>query len=220
MTVNEIKKWFYALKEDDFKDERKLLRKLQRKLEAINTKINELGNNAATTFVCALVAEKYTLVLNIGDSRAYMVNGSNFSQISVDDAEVNELYKMGLIETKDDMRFCKLSNTITSCLGYGSLNVMPNVAIIPNNEFDAILLFSDGVTDCLSDDQIYAVTKNTSPKKIAQKIVDKALHTVSKRAKKESDRLPFFDEIPAGKDNATAAVLLNKIKKGEHRDDR
>lgn len=218
--VNEIREWFNTLEEDDFKNEEFLINRLMRKLDAINTKINELKNGAATTLVCAIVADRETCILNIGDSRAYVLDGKKFIQKSTDDSWAQVFFNQGKIKTKDDMRFSESSSIITNSLGGGRVNVTPNVAWIGNNEYDAILLFSDGVTDCLSDDQIYAVTRWTSPRLLAQKIVRKALRTTSKRERKKTDKITFHEEIPAGKDNTTAAVLFNKRKKGETHDGR
>ena len=218
--VNEIREWFSTLEEDDFKNEKFLIRQLVRRLDLINSKINELKDGSATTFVCALVADRNTYIVNIGDSRAYVIDGKKFIQKSMDDSWAQEYYNNGAIETKDDMRFSKVSGQITNSLGGGRVNVTPNIDWVDNNKYDAILLFSDGVTDCLSDDQIFAITKWTSPRYIAQKIVKKALKTTSRRARKETDVVSFYDEIPAGKDNTTAAVLLNKRKKGEAHNER
>lgn len=218
--VNEIREWFNTLEEEDFKNEKYLITQLVRKLDFVNARVNELGNGAATTFVCAIVTENHTFIINIGDSRAYILDGKRFGQISIEDSLAQEYLNKGAIKTRDDMRFSKISNYVTNNLGGGRINVTPNIQQIDNDAYDAILLFSDGVTDCLSDDQIYAVTKWTSPRKLAQKLVKKALKTTSRRAKKKSDKVSFYDEIPAGKDNTTAAVLVNKRKKGESHDER
>ncbi|MBR2705165.1 MAG: serine/threonine-protein phosphatase [Clostridia bacterium] len=218
--VNEIREWFSSLEEDDFKNEKLLYERLCRKLDVINKKINDIGNGAATTFVCALVADKHTFVLNIGDSRAYMLDGRDFQQISTDDSYAQIYYNNGAIEDRDDMRFSKVSNMVTNSLGGGRVNITPNAVMVPNDAYDAILLFSDGVTDCLSDSQIFAVTKWTSPKRLAHAIVQKALRTESKREKKKTDTIAFYEKIEAGKDNTSAAVLINKRKKGDSHDER
>lgn len=217
--VNEIRDWFQALNEEEFINEKILIIKLSRELDSINTMIKEIGNGAATTFVCALVADKNTYIINIGDSRAYIIDGKNFEQISTDDSLAQIYFNNKAIETRDDMRFSTVSNKVTNSLGGDRLNITPNISCVPNDTYDAILLFSDGVTDCLSDDQIFAATKWTNPKKLAYKIVQKALKTTSRRPKKASDLVSFNEVIPAGKDNATAAVMINNRKKGEKRDD-
>ena len=214
LCVNSLREWFKSLTVEDFKEEELLIRRLQRKLDRINTDIRELGSSAETTLVAAIVADRHTYVLNIGDSRAYMISGKEFIQISSDDSLAQIYYNNGAIKTRDDMRFSMVSNVITNSLGGDRVNVTPNINVCPNDAYDAILLFSDGVTDCLSDDQIYAVSKKTSPKKLAQKIVEKALKTKSVRKAKRTDQITFTKVIKPGKDNTTAAVMLNKNKKG------
>ena len=76
---------------EDFKEEELLIRRLQRKLDRINTDIRELGNSAETTLVAAIVADRHTYVLNIGDSRAYMISGK----------ELYEKYKDYIDKKKD-----------------------------------------------------------------------------------------------------------------------
>ena len=80
-----------------------------------------------------------------------------------------------------------------------------------NNSYKSLMLFSDGVTDCLSDAQLMAITKSTSPKDLAKAIVDKALTTESKL--EDSKLGEWYNDydlvIPAGKDNTTAAVYHN-----------
>ena len=218
--VNEMKIWFDHLDPQIFRDKDLLYLELYRRLDIINKKINALGDGAETTFVCAIVADRYTWIVNIGDSRAYIVEGKRFQQISTDDSDAQAFYEHGLIEKKDDMRFAKISNRITNSLGGSRLNVTPNAVAIPNDSYDAILLFSDGVTDCLSDEQIFAVTRKTSAKRIAHKLVQKALRTVSTRKKKPNDQIAFYEEIQPGKDNTTAAVLLNDRREDGSHDER
>ena len=68
------------------------------------------------------------------------------------------MYEQGIIKHLEDMRFHKDSYKITQALS-GSV-VKPNFYRLENGTYDAIMLFSDGVTDCLSDDQIFAITRN------------------------------------------------------------
>ena len=70
------------------------------------------------------------------------------------------------------------------------------------------MLFSDGVTDCLSDSQLYAITRNTDPKYLAKAIVNNALTNESYRPDL-GDNADYRSHISAGKDNTTAAVYRN-----------
>lgn len=212
MTVTEIREWFNTLEVADFADEEVLITKLVQKLNSINKQICTTTYDAATTFVCAIIGKNNTVIVNVGDSRAYLVNGSKLKQISTDDSIAQILYENGNIKTRDDIRFHKRGNVITESIGQREV-VEPNVKIIPNNSYDAILLFSDGVTDCLSDNQIYAITNQTSHKELAKAIVNNALNTDSKRAKRgDKTDSAYYEEIKGGKDNTTAAVYINKTK--------
>lgn len=69
------------------------------------------------------------------------------------------------------------------------------------------MLFSDGVTDCLSDDQLFAITRNTDRTKLAESIVKSALRNVSIRPE-GLDPEKYREAIYGGKDNTTAAVFI------------
>ena len=77
-----------------------------------------------------------------------------------------------------------------------------------NDSYDKLLLLSDGVTDCLSDNQIMAITKNTPRDKIAAALVD-AANTIDSHRERKNDSA-YYDDILAGKDNTTAAVFTRR----------
>ena len=70
------------------------------------------------------------------------------------------------------------------------------------------MLFSDGVTDCLSDTKLLAITRDTLPKDLARRIVDEAITVKSVRPDLVGSS-EYYSEIAAGKDN-TSAVIYNK----------
>lgn len=65
---------------------------------------------------------------------------------------------------KDNLRFHRKSNVITNCIGDGTEIANVHFTTINNCDYRTLMLFSDGVTDCLSDDQILAITRNTDPR--------------------------------------------------------
>ena len=54
-------------------------------------------NGMGTTCVVALTIGKRAYIINVGDSRAYLMNDSGITQITEDHTYVNELYKHGEI---------------------------------------------------------------------------------------------------------------------------
>ena len=81
----------------------------------------------------------------------------------------------------------------------------PDIKIIDNSEYDSLLLFSDGVTDLLSDNTIQIVNNNTPKEEIADMLVKKAVFEQQYYIDKDKSVA-----LPTGKDNATAVVYVKK----------
>ena len=86
----------------------------------------------------------------------------------------------------------------------------PHTCIIRNSDYDLLLLFSDGVTDCLSDDDIVAVCKKSNRSELAKKIVEKAIRHDSIVPEEYINYTELNTYIPGGKDNTTAAIYVPK----------
>ena len=207
-TAKELACWFEKLNYNDDKKQNELLEKLKEKIIEIKVKISKEKDGRGSTLVCAIVGDDKTLVVSVGDSRAYITKGNQIHQITRDDSYVQMLYEKGYIVTKDDMRFHKRSNYIVNSLGADPDNFYINSYFIDNDSYDKLLLLSDGVTDCLSDNQIMAITKNTPRDKIAAALVD-AANTIDSHRERKNDSA-YYDDILAGKDNTTAAVFTRR----------
>lgn len=223
--IEELKKWFENLSFKQRLCYYTSTKNLQKDL------LNEITNNiqlklressfrsGGSTLVCALVGKNDTLIVNIGDSRAYKVKKNKLIQVSREDLVIAKYLKKGLIPNKDTLRFHKDSNFISKCLGIEyEKKVKPYATVLNNKEYDMLLLFSDGVTDCLSEKDIAIVCKNTNKKYLAQKIVERAIENDS--ILKDEYCLNYQDlntYIPGGKDNTTAAVIVNKRNNKEER---
>lgn len=197
-----ILSWFESLDKKYFDNIEELSKKLNLELNKINTEIAKKGDGRATTFVCGIIGNSKSLITSVGDSRAYVTKDNELFQISRDDSLVQDYFDNGLIDAKDDMRFHINSNFITQCLGMEG-EIYPNSYIL-KNKFDSLILVSDGISDCLSDSQIMAITTKTPIEEIARALVSNANSNTSYR------NLPperyYYEEIPGGKDNMTAAV--------------
>ena len=174
IVIQELKKWFYSLDITYFSRMENIKKFLDEKIIEISEKLQHNQNMGGSTMVSAIVGEKDTLVSNVGDSRAYIYQNKQLTQLSQDDSWIDSYF----IE-EEFKRFHIHNNVITQCIGD---NYPPKVhhQIISNQEYEKILLFSDGVTDCLSDEQILGICKTTDRKKLAHKLVEKALTTNTK----------------------------------------
>ncbi len=111
-----------------------------------------------TTLVAALVQGEEATILNVGDSRAYLFDGTRLHQLTEDHSYVEEMRRQGRI-TEADARTHPQKNLITRAVG-----VEPDV---DGDLFEArlapgeiLLLCSDGLTGMVEDDKIAQTLKD------------------------------------------------------------
>ena len=116
------------------------------------------------------------MVTNVGDSRAYIAKGGKLKQISREDTLTQKKIEEGKLPSKEIARFDVESNIITKSIGKDDGDTFePYVTVIPNESYDILLLVSDGVTDCLSDEDMIAICINTDKEKLARLMVEAAI---------------------------------------------
>ena len=210
--VDSLKDWFRAMpyekKKAYFQDISKIQDELTEKINEISQMIiEETNGEGKSTLSCALIGKKQSLIANIGDSRGYIILKGLLKQITHDDSFVQELFDMGIIPIKDLMRFHKKSNIVTKYVGNKeSEEVEPHFYTLNNNEYSMILLFSDGVTDCLSEKEIAVICQNSDREEVARRIVENSQRQTSKCPYNLGQQ--YYDEIKGGKDNSTAAAYI------------
>ncbi|MBR2000735.1 MAG: serine/threonine-protein phosphatase, partial [Firmicutes bacterium] len=127
----------------------------------------------ATTLVVAYINNDKGYVVNIGDSRAYLVRDHEIMQITHDHTYVNELLMQGSISEEEARRHPE-RNMITRAVG-GDPTVRPDFFRFDLEPGDVILLATDGLFGELEDDRICAmVSKETSMHKLAAELVEAA----------------------------------------------
>ena len=125
-----------------------------------------------TTLVAALVQGEEATILNVGDSRAYLFDGTRLHQLTEDHSYVEEMRRQGRI-TEADARTHPQKNLITRAVG-----VEPDV---DGDLFEArlapgeiLLLCSDGVSHTLTLRQIRE-TMALSPQACCDKLEEEIL---------------------------------------------
>lgn len=211
--VTDMQLWFESLDTSYFENMYGLEENLGQALQIISNELYEkYRGRAGATFVGAIIGKDETLISNVGDSRAYALDDTRLTQITEDHSYVNNLFMQGKIKNPEDMRFHVKNNAITQYIGGGT--IQPNFYTWQNIYYDSILLLSDGVTDCLSDSDILAITKYTDRTTLAKTIVESALKYDSISPKHLRSNPDYKERILAGKDNTTAAVFTKGIEKG------
>jgi len=152
-----------AAAETDHGDEvRDLLRRAVERANAVILQAAESKPECAgmgTTLVAARFYDNRVAVAHVGDSRMYRLHDGRFEQITCDHSLVQELVAKGFY-TLDEAKEKVKSNVITRAVGVEEW-VAPDVQEVEATPGDLFLLCSDGLTDMVSDTDIYQhLTKN------------------------------------------------------------
>ena len=213
--ITELKKWFEEIEIDPNKVDTSTLRmSMAEKIKEISAKvIAEFGNNCGATLTGAIIGNKDAVVVNVGDSRTYLVKDGNLRQVTVDHSDAQKMYEkrfkyMYPGMTPDEMRFWAYSNVINKCIGSDVAKSVPDFFHLNKEDFDRLILCSDGVSDCLSYKQISTFAKMYSGEKLATGLVNGALTNDSHPDRQYG--IGFKDTIKGGKDNTTVAVVEDK----------
>ena len=114
--------------------------------------INSALKGMGPTLVAAAVTEKFFMIANVGDSRAYAVEDQEIKQITRDHSYVQYLVEQGLIDDTDARNHPR-KNEITRALGAGE-DVEVDIFVGEYKKGSYLLLCSDGLTNMISDEDI------------------------------------------------------------------
>jgi protein phosphatase len=117
---------------------------------AVHSAQEENSPQMGTTCVAAFVTEKESFVINVGDSRAYMIEPDSITQLSIDHTLVQLWYLMGKI-TKEEMLTHESKNLLMRTLGWEK-NVDADFTEVATGS--VLLLCSDGLTNSVNNDII------------------------------------------------------------------
>ena len=209
-TLLEIIRWFETTPISYYEKELPLYKEIIKKINEIDGRIRRLYSDSGTTLSLAIITKYNSQLINIGDSRIYLSNDKSFFQISEDHSLTWNMYKNSEI-TKEMIRFHKQNNLITSKIGGEKKNLIIDNKIIQNDEYNKLILFSDGVTDCLSEETIEKIINDDNiPLEIkVELVINKALYT--KSINNYLDTENYYNIINGGKDNASVAIY-KKLK--------
>lgn len=113
------------------------------------------GVRSGSTFVGLCMNGDTADLVNIGDSRAYMLRDSHFWQISKDHTVVQRMLNMGII-TKEQMRTHPERHKLSQNLGIfpDEMIIEPHTSRATLMEGDLFLLCSDGLYEMVEDEKI------------------------------------------------------------------
>lgn len=157
--------------------------------------------NAGSTLVSVIVNQKSLMWCSVGDSRAYLLRGSEMVQLTQDhnyQTVLIEKKKAGLIDKEEFDRESIRGEALISFLGIGNLALIDyskNPLKLKND--DKILIMSDGLYKLVSDSEIASILDNF-------KNIEEAVHALELKAQRNAKTKK------ESRDNMT--VVLIKIK--------
>ena len=127
----------------------------------------------ATTLVLTYFTKSRMYVMNVGDSRAYLLRKGSLKQITEDHTYVNSLIKAGVI-TPEEARDHENKNMITRAVG-ADYGVQADFFSCGVHKDDIIMMCSDGLYDEVSEDRITELLmQDKSMGEICTDLVDEA----------------------------------------------
>lgn len=128
------------------------------------SKLHAEMSGMGTTMVLVTIIDDYAYVANVGDSRLYLIE-DQILQITKDHSLVQEMVRRGLI-TKEEAKEHPDKNIITRVLGIG-----PEIEVdffdIHLKENSVLLLCSDGLSNMVSDEDIWRIVSTSREMKEA-----------------------------------------------------
>lgn len=157
--------------------------------------------NAGSTCVAIVIREDKLFWCSVGDSRAYLLRGEEFVQLTKDQnygTVLNEKLHAGVIGEEEYQQEEKRAEALISYIGIGNLSLIDyNNSPLSLNSGDKIIIMSDGLYKVVRDDEIQRVIENF-------RNCSEALQALEMKAKKAAR----IDGI--SRDNMTVAIISIK----------
>lgn len=139
-----------------------------------------------TTCVAAYINSKSAFIINVGDSRAYLITDQKLLQVTTDHNVATLLYEKGKI-TEEEMENHPQRHMLVRAVGVEK-TVLPDTFILDYEGKISLLLCSDGLSGYCSDDEVYNVILNAEFDNVADELIKLA-------------------NSKGGSDNVTVAVI-------------
>lgn len=153
-----------------------------------------MGSTVAALVVCDHTAS----MINVGDSRIYLIKDGGMEQLSKDHTLAEDQVERGLI-TREEARDSQLRHILSSVIGVdGRIRIhMDELAVNPGDMF---LLCTDGLLAVMDDDEILEYLLETEP---GPEMLDRLVNEVNRRG---------------GPDNTTLALAVFSEGEEAHND--
>jgi len=142
-------------------------------LEAASENADYAG--MGTTVSALLVDDGQASLVNVGDSRVYLLRDGRLEQLTRDDSWVRQLVDDGAPLSDDDIQKHPMRHVLTEVVGVRP-DLLPKVAVHDLKSGDVLLLASDGLHGVLSADDLQTgLEAQETPGVIAEQLVRQAV---------------------------------------------
>lgn len=177
--IVETTDWTLALKRES--DVRNVLDRMTARFFQIDKILREAASSnetlkgMGTTLTVAGALGSDLVVGHVGDSRAYLLRGNTFKQLTTDHTLAQALIDAG-VATSDDPAPRSMRHVLTAAIGSLDARVEPQVLRFKLSPDDQFLLCTDGLTEMVEDDIIARVLRESkSAQSACQTLIDLAL---------------------------------------------
>jgi protein phosphatase len=122
-----------------------------------------------------LLADGHASLVNVGDSRVYLLRNGQLEQLTRDDSWVRQLLDDGAPLSDEEMQRHPMRHVLTEVVGVRP-DLLPRVAVHDIEGGDVLLLSSDGLHGVLSLDDLQAgLQGDGAPGVLAEALVKRAV---------------------------------------------
>ncbi len=165
LAVQVVSNGLRQLRASDWNDEDKVIESMKAAVFGANdhilsrSRVDTALSDMGTTIVgCAFMRDR-VITVNVGDSRIYRISTDTIEQVSEDHSLVGERIRAGLLDPDSD-EAALLGNIVTRALGMEQVTIDITVEdLVPG---DVYLLCSDGLSDLVSDDDMYEIVQRSN----------------------------------------------------------
>src|SRR5687768_6567315 len=177
--VVETSDWTLSLKRQ--RDVKKVLERMTERFFQIDELVRkEAAGDVAlqgmgTTLTVAAAMANDLIIGHVGDSRAYLLRGNEFKQLTTDHTLAQALIDAG-VANPDDPASRSMRHVLTAAIGSLDERIEPQVQRFRLYSGDQLLLCTDGLTEMVEDDLIAEVLREAKSAATAcQNLIDLAL---------------------------------------------
>lgn len=135
--------------------------------------LDEATQGMGTTLIITVLKNRKLYIGHVGDSRVYIIKADSIEKITWDHSFIEELVKNGSI-TKDEAINHPKKNLITRAVGCEPELQVDTYELEVKEEY-VVLLCTDGLTNMLSEDEIFEIiNKNEEPQNACDTLVQNA----------------------------------------------